>query len=334
MRSGFIAELRSRAARRHARIAFPEAHDPRVQSAVAVLNAERIVQPVLVLDGRSGHRAGASLPEGIDIIDPSRDGRRERVRDDVLAARREKGLTEAEADRLALDPLLFADDLLRHGEVDGCVAGCATTTADVIRAALWLVGRARGVRTVSSAFYMVMPAFRGSEAEVLTFTDCAVVPYPTAEQLADIAVAAVADRGRIVADEPVVAFLSFSTRGSAGGESVERAREAVRLTRARLPGVAVDGEFQADAALVPGVGQRKAPGSDVAGRANVLVFPSLDAGNVGYKLVERLAGAAAIGPILQGLARPCNDLSRGASADDIINTAAVTVLQGTTPLEG
>jgi phosphate acetyltransferase len=223
--------------------------------------------------------------------------------------------------------LYFAASLVRHGDADGSVAGAVHSTADVLRAALRLIGPAAGVRTVSSAFYMVTPPFRSDAPEVLTFSDCAVVPYPTAEQIADIATAAAADRRRIVGDEPRVALLSFSTRGSGSGDSVRLMTDALEILQARNGGFHVDGELQGDAALIPVVAARKSPGSPVAGSANVLIFPSLDAGNIAYKLVQRLAGASAVGPIVQGLARPCSDLSRGAVPDDIINVAAITALQ-------
>jgi phosphate acetyltransferase len=319
----FIAALRERTRKTERRIVLPEGAEERTRAAARILVSEHLVQPVLLASGQAAAELAA---DGFEVIDPGTDERRKLLAQLLWERRHARGMTPEDALSQAGDPLMFGALLVAAGIVDGSLAGAVNTTGAVLRAALWGVGTAPGTSTVSSSFYMVLRPLEGEESRVLSFADGAVVPDPDAKQLAEIAMAAAAARSRVVGDEPRVAFLSYSTRGSASGPLVDKVREAVEIFRRRAPEVAVDGELQLDAALVASVGQRKAPGSPVAGLANVLIFPNLDAGNIGYKLVERLAGAHAVGPIVQGLARPCNDLSRGASVEDIVNVACITAL--------
>lgn len=326
----FITSLRARAASLRRTIVLPESVDDRTLQAAGRIRDEQLAA-VIVL-GDEGEVAGklAALgvaPEGLRVIDPARSSYRADFVREYHELRRHKGLTQEEAARTLADPLFFGAMLVRRGLADGMVAGAVNATGNVLRAGFQIVGMAPGTSIVSSCFVMVRPDWAFGDAGRLVFGDCAVNPQPDAGQLADIAIATAGTARALCGFEPRVAMLSYSTMGSGAGPDVDKVTAALEIVRRKAPDLAVDGPLQLDAAIVPDIGSRKAPGSAVAGKANVLIFPDLDAGNIGYKLVQRLAGAEAVGPVLQGMAKGVNDLSRGCSVDDIVNVAAITALQ-------
>ncbi len=317
----FMAGLTERARKLKKTIVFPEGADPRVQEAAARLAREGIVKPVLI------GPPPAHAPAGVTFVDSASSQLASKYAALYHERRRSKGITQVEAAAIAKKPLYFASLMVGAGDAAGSVGGAVNSTAETVRAALHAVGPHPRARLVSSVFIMALQDLSQGHKGLIAFADCAVVIEPNAMQMADIAIATAESTRVLINAEPAVALLSFSTKGSGKGKQVDKVVEALRIVQAREPELNVDGELQADAAVSAMVGKSKAPGSKVAGRANALIFPSLESANIGYKLVERLGGAMAIGPFMQGLAKPANDLSRGCSAEDIFNVAIVTALQ-------
>ena len=324
---GIIDRIKEKARSQVKTIVLPEGDEPRTMQAAMILRREGIAHPVLLGSPEKIRAAAGCDMEGIDIIDPENSSLSAPYTEALFEMRRVKGLTHEEAARLIADPMYFGIMMVKQGDADGLVSGAVHSTGDMLRPALQIIKTKPGIKVVSSSLLIELPASSLGHNGLMLFSDCVVIPCPTAEELAHIAISS-ADTARTLCgiEDPKVALLSFSTKGSAKHELVSKVQEAAAIAHELAPDLSLDGELQFDAALIPEVGRLKAPDSPVAGQAEVLIFPDLQAGNIGYKIAQRLAGAEAVA-VLQGLAKPCNDLSRGCSVSDIVATAAITAVQ-------
>ena len=327
-----VDQIKEKAKKKPQTIVLPESYDERMLYASEKIVKEGLAKPVLLGDPAKieaeAKAKGINL-SGVELLDPAASPKLEQYVADLVELRKSKGMTAENARKLltAPDYLYYAGMMVRNGDAGGEVAGATGTTGNVLKAAFQTVGPAKGIKTVSSFFLMITKTPSFGENGIMLFADCAVNPDPDSQALAEIAVATAGNCKAFLDVDARVAMLSFSTKGSASHADIDKVTKALEIAKQLKPDMQIDGELQADAALIPKVGDKKAPGSSVAGKANVLVFPDLGAGNIGYKLVERIAGAEAVGPIIQGLARPVNDLSRGCSVDDIVNVTAITAVQ-------
>jgi phosphate acetyltransferase len=325
-----LESLKEKAKKNPKKIVLPEGQEPRTVKAAAIITKEKLARVTLI--GNRAKIEAVAKEQGVDIgvvpsIDPETAKNFEEYAQTYFELRKAKGMTVEEARKIMKDTVFYGTMMVYKGEADGLVSGAEHSTGDTIRPALQTIKTKPGINIVSSSFIMIVPDCEFGDKGMFIFADCAVMPNPNERELAEIAIAS-AETGRVLCGmDPKVAMLSFSTTGSAKHELVDKVKNAVAIAKEKAPGLKIDGEMQADAAIIPKVGKSKAPNSPIAGQANVLVFPDLQSGNIAYKLVERLAKAQAVGPILQGIAKPVNDLSRGCSVDDIVHLVAITSVQ-------
>ena len=326
---GFIEDMKNRAKKNARTLVLAEGLEERTVRAARIIVDEKIASKVILVGPEKKVRDNAKKLsvdlKGVDVIDPATSEFKEQAISEFYEMRKAKGVTMEDAAAKMADPLFFGAMLVHLGKADSMVAGAENTTANVLRSAFWIVKTAPGIKKASSCFVMITDKKEYGEKGSFIFSDCATIPDPSSEDLAEIAYCASLSCRKYLQAEPKVAFLSYSSKGSAAGDMVDKVTKAVEIFKSAHPEIPADGELQLDAAIVPSVAKSKAKGSETAGKANVLVFPDLQAGNIGYKLVQRLAGAEAFGPILQGFSKPVSDLSRGCSVDDIVSTAALTL---------